>query len=253
MEAIPPRPVVKTPTPAPVVKQAPLRPLPQRKRKGGAEADHCRTAEDRGSKDPGWTVADRPARQAHHSSAAADPAAETGDGECGSAPPPPPQAPTQGKLLGGVALPNTSVDAAVHDLATNDGLASAASRWATLARTWRPGAGLNLPPSAGRPHSNLELRSDPMGVDFRPYMMQVLAAVRRNWFAVYPEAARLRAEGRGGARIRDRQTGSCDQGDLFDRVGREGAGSSPLLPLSALRIRCHRFPRDSKGTGLCCA
>lgn len=34
-----------------------------------------------------------------------------------------------------------------------------------------------------------------MGVDFRPYMMQVLAAVRRNWFAVYPEAARLGQRG----------------------------------------------------------
>jgi TonB family protein len=55
--------------------------------------------------------------------------------------------------------------------------------------------GMNLPPSAGRPRSNLELRSDPMGVDFRPYMMQVLAAVRRNWFAVYPEAARLGQRG----------------------------------------------------------
>jgi TonB family protein len=57
------------------------------------------------------------------------------------------------------------------------------------------GAGLNLPPSAGLPRSNLELRSDPLGVDFRPYMTQVLAAVRRNWFAVYPEAARLGQRG----------------------------------------------------------
>jgi TonB family protein len=57
------------------------------------------------------------------------------------------------------------------------------------------GAGLNLPPSAGRPHAGLTLKSDPMGVDFRPYMFQVLAAVRRNWFAVYPEAARLGQSG----------------------------------------------------------
>ena len=34
-----------------------------------------------------------------------------------------------------------------------------------------------------------------MGVDFRPYLLQVLAAVRRNWFAVYPEAARLGQRG----------------------------------------------------------
>jgi TonB family protein len=53
------------------------------------------------------------------------------------------------------------------------------------------GEGLQLPPSPGRTGSNLELLSDPQGVDFRPYLIRVLAAVRRNWFAVIPESARL--------------------------------------------------------------
>lgn len=48
-----------------------------------------------------------------------------------------------------------------------------------------------LPPSPGNTGSNIELLSDPQGVDFRPYLMQVLAAVRRNWYAVIPESARL--------------------------------------------------------------
>jgi TonB family protein len=113
----------------------------------------------------------------------------------GSPPPPPaPAGANPGKLLGGVAIPNTSVDAAVHDLATNNGLASSSQAVGDTG-TDLATPGLNLPPSAGRPHSNLELRSDPMGVDFRPYMQQVLAAVRRNWFAVYPEAARLGQRG----------------------------------------------------------
>ena len=30
-----------------------------------------------------------------------------------------------------------------------------------------------------------------MGVDFRPYLTQILALVRRNWSAVIPESARL--------------------------------------------------------------
>lgn len=47
----------------------------------------------------------------------------------------------------------------------------------------------------GRPGSSLELLSDPQGVDFRPYLMQILARVRRNWFAVWPESARLGSEG----------------------------------------------------------
>lgn len=52
-------------------------------------------------------------------------------------------------------------------------------------------AGGYAPPSPSNSGSRLELLSDPRGVDFRPYLMQVLGAVRRNWFAVIPESARL--------------------------------------------------------------
>ncbi|HYL38700.1 MAG TPA: TonB family protein [Bryobacteraceae bacterium] len=48
-----------------------------------------------------------------------------------------------------------------------------------------------LPPSPARSGSSLELLSDPMGVDFKPYLIQILALVRRNWFAVIPESARM--------------------------------------------------------------
>jgi TonB family protein len=53
------------------------------------------------------------------------------------------------------------------------------------------GIGGAVTPSPGNRGSTLELLSDPKGVDFRPYLIQVLAAVRRNWFAVIPESARL--------------------------------------------------------------
>lgn len=33
--------------------------------------------------------------------------------------------------------------------------------------------------------------SDPMGVDFKPYLIRILALVRQNWFAVIPESARM--------------------------------------------------------------
>lgn len=48
-----------------------------------------------------------------------------------------------------------------------------------------------LPPGPTDSGSLVELLSDPRGVDFRPYLTQVLAAVRRNWLAVIPESARL--------------------------------------------------------------
>ena len=93
-----------------------------------------------------------------------------------------------------ILLPNTTVEAAVRTLARN-GLQSGQTVGDT-GEDPSPGSGLNLPATAGRPRSNLELKSDPMGVDFRPYLLQVLSAVRRNWFAVYPEAARLGQRGK---------------------------------------------------------
>ncbi len=53
-----------------------------------------------------------------------------------------------------------------------------------------PSAGV-LPSGPSNSGSAVELLSDPRGVDFRPYLTQVLAAVRRNWFAVIPESARM--------------------------------------------------------------
>ena len=42
----------------------------------------------------------------------------------------------------------------------------------------------------GDPLSNIELKSDAQGIDFRPYLIQVLNAVRRNWVALMPESDR---------------------------------------------------------------
>ncbi|HUS07448.1 MAG TPA: TonB family protein [Bryobacteraceae bacterium] len=52
-----------------------------------------------------------------------------------------------------------------------------------------------MSPAPGKLGSSIELLSDPMGVDFWPYLVKVLSAVRRNWYAVIPESAKM---GRGG-------------------------------------------------------
>ncbi len=51
-------------------------------------------------------------------------------------------------------------------------------------------------PSPGPARSNLQLLSDPTGVDFKPYLVQVLAAVRTNWLSVIPQSARMGRRGR---------------------------------------------------------
>jgi TonB family protein len=57
------------------------------------------------------------------------------------------------------------------------------------------GSGVQQAPSPGRP-TTLELLSDPGGVDFKPYLIRILATVKRNWLAVIPETARLGRQGR---------------------------------------------------------
>lgn len=102
--------------------------------------------------------------------------------------------PVQGNPQAKVKLPDASVDAVVRDLSKTGALGSQ-SVGDVGEDDAGTGLGINLPPSAGKPTTNMELRSDPMGVDFRPYMTQIIRAIKRNWLAVYPEAARLGQRG----------------------------------------------------------
>jgi len=205
VEAIPPRPVVRTPAPAPpklqtTVKQTPRpAPLPAPPQVAKAEPKPVVVEPPK---------VELPKIEPPKIQLEAPPVDSNvrGNGPAPSAQPPklamenvaPPSPPSRGaangKPAGGLLVPNSSVDSAIHELSRQGGAAGGRQ---TVAESGNDTSslGLNLPPSAGRPRSNLELRSDPMGVDFRPYMVQVLAAVRRNWFAVYPEAARLGQRG----------------------------------------------------------
>jgi TonB family protein len=90
--------------------------------------------------------------------------------------------------LGNVRLnarPDEVIQAAIDNLAAGGGTQIVGDGYNAT------GIGAALPPSPGNRSSTLELLSDPKGVDFRPYLIQVLAAVRRNWYAVIPESARL--------------------------------------------------------------
>jgi TonB family protein len=103
-------------------------------------------------------------------------------------PPAAPKAPVGGTKI---PVPGNTVQEAVRELSHTGSSGVSGSESMDLGT----GAGLNLPPSAARPRMDYELKSDPQGVDFRPYILRVLAAVRRNWFAVYPESAKLGTRG----------------------------------------------------------
>jgi hypothetical protein len=111
-----------------------------------------------------------------------------------------------GQVTGRVPMPRSSVAEGDSGCGPRPGL-----RWPDAVGD--PGAsdplvygGVRQSPTPGVPGANVELKSDPMGVDFRPYLMQVLAAVRRNWTAVMPESVKLGLRGRVSIQF-DRQGG----------------------------------------------
>ena len=101
---------------------------------------------------------------------------------------------------------------------------------------------LGQAPRPGGSRSALELISDPQGVDFRPYLIQVLAAVRRNWFAVMPESARLGHRGRTVIQFSVARDGRVPKlviaagsgADALDRAAVAGiSAANPFPPLPA--------------------
>ena len=108
------------------------------------------------------------------------------------------------------------------------------------------GPGLNLPPSAGRPRSSLELKSDPMGVDFKPYLVRVLATVRRNWFAIYPETARMGQRGRVLVEFAVAPDGTITKVVFAQQSGSRSLDEAAVAALSASN-RLPPLPTDFKG------
>jgi TonB family protein len=95
-----------------------------------------------------------------------------------------------GPGLGRLAAPSTSVADAMRNLAHGGGGGGLVVGDADVGDSTL-GPAIVQPGSPRKQGSNIELLSDPLGVDFRPYLLQILQTVRRNWFAVMPESARL--------------------------------------------------------------
>lgn len=142
--------------------------------------------------------------------------------------PPPMVPPGQGR----VAIPNASVAEAIRQTrpgASGGGL-----------MVGDPGAGpggygegLNLPPSPGVQGSALELKSDPMGVDFRPYLTQILATIRRNWYAVMPESVKLGRRGKVGLLFAITRSGSVSKVTWAFQSGADALDKAAVAAISA--------------------
>lgn len=154
---------------------------------------------------------------------------------------------SQGNVSGGAISPNvaipkpkTTVDEAMIQVTRRPGGGLVVGDEADLLPA--PGASLSQSAAPGRMGSSLELLSDPQGADFRPYLIKVLSAVRRNWFAVIPESARLGRQGRVLIQFAISRDGhvpklviaSPSGADPLDRAAVAGiSASNPFPPLPA--------------------
>ena len=157
-------------------------------------------------------------------------------------PPPAPAPPAQRKI----PIPNPSVAEAVRQSTRKGAGGGLIVGDPELSGPGGVGEGINLPPSPGVQGSQLELLSDPMGVDFRPYLLQVLAAVRRNWMAVMPESARMGRQGRVTIQFSIGRDGYVPKLVITGQSGTEALDRAAVSGISAAQT-FPPFPAGFKG------
>jgi len=131
-----------------------------------------------------------------------------------------------------IAVPNTSVASAIREISRSGSLGGVI--------VGDPGAGsggygsaMNLPPSPGVQGSALELKSDPLGVDFRPYLAQILQTIRRNWYAVMPESVKLGRRGKVGLLFAITPDGKVSKVTWAGQSGVEALDRAAVAAISA--------------------
>ena len=154
--------------------------------------------------------------------------------------PPPPQKPK-------IVLENVGAAATSVTPSDNPSIKLPPTPLDEIARTGQAGGagGMVISPDGASEATALrqmQLLSDPMGVDFKPYLLQVLTRVRQNWMAIVPDSARM---GRRGLVLIqfsiDRSGGvpklviaSTSGITAFDRAAVAGiSASNPFPPLPA--------------------
>jgi TonB family protein len=144
-----------------------------------------------------------------------------------------------------IAMPNTSVTEIAKEVV--QGGSPMGMTVGDAAASGSAYNGMSQSSAPGNPLANIQLKSDAEGVDFRPYLLQIMATIKRNWLAVIPESARMGRRGRVALQFVIGKEGSIDKvvyaeqsgNSSLDRAAVAGvSASNPLPPL----------PREFKGT-----
>jgi len=139
----------------------------------------------------------------------------------------PKETPPASMSLPAIGSPNRGTDALLREMAKQ------------RASGQGVGTGLDLPGTgqgSGDPNFNLpgpQILSDTMGVDFDPYLLRVYLAVRRNWYSVIPEIARLGKRGRVVLQFHILRNGGVQQLVLEDASGTPSMDSAAM---SSIRL-----------------
>ena len=145
-----------------------------------------------------------------------------------------------------IQIPKTSVDEAIRSVARGGGGSAAGLSVGDADQIPSLPDSLRRSPSPARPRSQVQLLSDPQGVDFKPYLIQVLATVKRNWFAVYPESARLGLRGSVALRFIIDREGAVPHLELAMPSGATALDRAAVASISA-SIPFPRLPSEFKG------
>jgi protein TonB len=78
-----------------------------------------------------------------------------------------------------------------------------------------------------------QLLSDAQGVDFRPYLAQVLASVKGRWFAIMPDAVRQGRTGKVGVQVELLRNGGLGKVVFVGTTGVPALDNAAIAAISA--------------------
>ncbi len=150
---------------------------------------------------------------------------------------PPPDNPQLAQRLG-MATPGESIQQSLQDAARGRSMGTF------------PGPG-DSPDQLNNLNSNFStsgpiILSNTRGVDFGPYLAQILAIVRENWYAVIPESARLGEKGEVSLVFDIQKDGSVPKVEL---VSSSGKRPLDLAAIASIRASIPFPPLPSEFTG----
>jgi TonB family protein len=151
--------------------------------------------------------------------------------------PPPPLPPGQGR----VPVPDTSVSGAIRQAAR-----SGSAGGLVVGDFGASGPGVNLPPSPGSQGSNMQLLTDPQGVDFRPYLVRILASVKQHWLSVMPESVKLGRRGKVAIQFSISRDGGVPKLVIAEASGENALDRAAVAGISA-SVPFPPLPSEFKG------